>query len=130
MTLHRGIALLTHDRPRLLFRGPELDAGAALRAAIARLRQAMCGLFHHEYYVHSSANRIFLQCVTCGHETPGWRIDVKTRQNRITRARTGLPIEHCGKSDVAALSDTTRGSSRSRARTVDVPASFACSDHA
>jgi hypothetical protein len=71
--------------PRLLFRGPEFDARAALRAAIATLRQAMCGLGSHEYYVHSADNRMFLECVTCGHETPGWRIDVKTRLDRIAR---------------------------------------------
>ena len=85
MTLNRGIALLTHPHPRLLFRGPEFDARAALRAAIATLRQAMCGLGGHEYYVHSADNRMFLECVTCGHETPGWRIDVKTRPDRIAR---------------------------------------------
>jgi hypothetical protein len=83
MTLNRA-TLLTHAHPKLLVRGPEFDAGSALRAAIEKLRQAMCGLGGHEYYVHSAGNRIFLQCVTCGRETQGWRIDVKTRPDRIT----------------------------------------------
>jgi hypothetical protein len=71
MTLNRGIALLTHTHPKLLFRGPEFDARAALRAAIARLRQAMCGFGGHEYYVRSGGNRMFLECATCGRETQG-----------------------------------------------------------
>ena len=84
MTLNRGIGLLTHPYHNVLFRGPEFEARAALRAAIARLRQTICGLSRHEYYVRSADGRIFLQCVTCGRETPGWRIDVKTRPERVT----------------------------------------------
>jgi hypothetical protein len=85
MTLNRGIALLTHPHPRLLFRGPEFDARAALRAATARLRQAMCGLGGHEYYVRLAGHRMFLECVTCGSETQGWRIDVTPRPDMIAR---------------------------------------------
>ena len=85
MTLNRGLALLPHPHSRLLLRGPEFDARAALRAAIARLRQTMCGLGGHEYYVRSADNRMFLECVRCGRETRGWRIDVKTRPLPIRR---------------------------------------------
>jgi len=85
MTLNRGLALWTHRHSWLVFRGPEFDAGAALRSAIVSLRQAMCGLGGHEYYMRSGDHRIFLQCMTCGHETRGWRVDVNTRPNRITR---------------------------------------------
>ena len=102
MTLNRGIALLTHPHPRLLFRGPEFDARAALRAALVSLRQAMCGLSRHEYYVRSTNNRMFLECVRCGRETRGWRIDVKTRPDRVIR-----PAERTAN---RALREVQRGS--------------------
>jgi hypothetical protein len=36
-----------------------------------------------------ASNRIYLHCLACGHETPGWRIDVKTR-HRTLRDRGSL----------------------------------------
>ena len=86
MSLYRGAALLTHVHPKLLFRGPEFDARAALRAAVATLRETLCGIGGHDYSVRSSSNRIFLQCVACGRETPGWRIDVRMAKS----------FDHCG----------------------------------
>ena len=86
MTLNRGMALLPHPHSRLLLRGPEFDALAALRAAIARLRQMICGLGGHEYSVHSADHRMFLECVRCGRETRGWRIDVNGDLQRSTIA--------------------------------------------
>jgi hypothetical protein len=75
MTLNRGTAFVTHAHPKLLFRGPDFDAHNALRTAVARLREAMCGIGGHEYYLRSTSNRIFMRCVVCGRETPGWRIE-------------------------------------------------------
>jgi hypothetical protein len=86
MTLNRGTALLAHAHPKLLFRGSDFDARVALRAAVATVREALCGIRGHEYYERTGNNRIFLQCLTCSRETPGWRIDVKTR-NRTSRDR-------------------------------------------
>lgn len=96
MTLNRGLALWTHGHPTFLFRGPELDAGGALRSAIVSVRRAACGLGGHEYCMRSGNNRIFLQCMTCGHETPGWQIDVNARPNRITRRAQGCESSTAG----------------------------------
>jgi hypothetical protein len=39
------------------------------------LRQLYCALRGHENYLHFEKNRVSLQCIGCGHESPGWTID-------------------------------------------------------
>jgi len=41
---------------------------------IDRLRQAVCGLHGHDTFVQFEQDRMFLRCVSCGHETPGWAL--------------------------------------------------------
>jgi hypothetical protein len=40
----------------------------------ARLRQFYCGLHGHDHLLQFAAERMFLQCVSCGHESPGWEL--------------------------------------------------------
>jgi hypothetical protein len=37
-------------------------------------RQMLCGLHGHDSLLHFERDRMFLRCVSCGHETPGWEI--------------------------------------------------------
>ena len=108
MPLNRRTAMLTHAYPKLLFRGPEFNARSALRTAAARWREATCGIGGHEYYVHSTSNRIFMRCSACGRETPGWRIDARTRPGTIAgRAQKSLPgleDKSCGRPIVTCQS--------------------------
>ncbi len=40
-----------------------------------RMRQALCGLLHgHDTLLQFERDRMFLKCVSCGHESPGWEI--------------------------------------------------------
>jgi hypothetical protein len=39
------------------------------------LRQALCGLRGHDTMLHFEDERMALQCVSCGHETPGWELN-------------------------------------------------------
>jgi hypothetical protein len=39
-----------------------------------------CGMGGHEYFLKTAVNRLFLRCENCGHETPGWVIDVRPRR--------------------------------------------------
>jgi hypothetical protein len=41
---------------------------------LARLRQFYCGLHGHDRLLQFGAERMFLQCVSCGHESPGWEL--------------------------------------------------------
>jgi len=42
---------------------------------IDRLRQMFCGLHGHDTMLHFEQERMFLRCVSCGHETPGWELN-------------------------------------------------------
>jgi hypothetical protein len=39
-----------------------------------RVRQTICGLHGHDSLLQFEQDRIYLKCVSCGHETPGWEI--------------------------------------------------------
>src|SRR4029450_12033613 len=40
-----------------------------------RLRQVVCGLHGHDTMLQFEHERMFLRCVSCGHETPGWDLN-------------------------------------------------------
>ena len=39
------------------------------------LRQTFCGLRGHDTLLHFEDERMSLQCVSCGHESPGWELN-------------------------------------------------------
>jgi hypothetical protein len=39
-----------------------------------RVRQAFCGLHGHDSLLQFEQDRMFLKCVSCGHESHGWEI--------------------------------------------------------
>lgn len=41
------------------------------------LRRLLCALRGHEDYLQFEKNRVYLQCVSCGHESPGWTVDAR-----------------------------------------------------
>jgi hypothetical protein len=41
---------------------------------IDRVRQVLCGLHGHDSLLQFQQDRMFLRCVSCGHETPGWEV--------------------------------------------------------
>lgn len=58
-----------------------------------RLRQFVCQLRGHDPVLQFEPSRLFLRCLSCGHETPGWIQDMKapvvTRDN-VVRFRQRL----------------------------------------
>ena len=42
---------------------------------IDRLRHLVCGLHGHDTLLQFEHGRMFLRCVSCGHETPGWALN-------------------------------------------------------
>jgi hypothetical protein len=43
--------------------------------ALGWVRQALCGLHGHDTLLQFEQERMFLKCVSCGHETPGWELN-------------------------------------------------------
>ena len=39
-----------------------------------RVREAFCGLHGHDSLLQFGTDRLFLKCVSCGHESPGWEL--------------------------------------------------------
>jgi len=46
----------------------------ALERLLKRIQGVMCGLHGHDSVLQYERNRMFLQCTSCGHETPGWEV--------------------------------------------------------
>jgi hypothetical protein len=44
--------------------------------SLARLRQFYCGLHGHDNLLQFRAERMFLECVSCGHASPGWDLNM------------------------------------------------------
>lgn len=42
---------------------------------VDRVKQMWCGLHGHDSLLQFEHDRIFLRCVSCGHETPGWDLN-------------------------------------------------------
>jgi len=61
------------------------------------LRRLYCAFRGHEEYMHFDKNRVYLECVACGHESPGWTVETTSRpvlrfQARPLAARAGALI--------------------------------------
>lgn len=43
------------------------------------VRQTVCGLHGHDALLHVEHDRMYLECSSCGYQTPGWHIDVRLK---------------------------------------------------
>ena len=57
----------------------------------ARTREWICALHGHDNLMQFGPDRLSVRCVTCGHETPGWRMDPP--HYRVRSERTGWSRE-------------------------------------
>ena len=57
---------------------------------VDRLRQMFCGLHGHDTLLQFEQDRMFLRCVSCGHQTPGWELN----EAPPTVTRRGDPRRH------------------------------------
>jgi len=58
-----------------------------------RFRQMLCGLHGHDAMLQFQQDRMFLRCVSCGHETPGWEVKEPTRVAARAEARPVLQTQ-------------------------------------
>lgn len=61
---------------------------------LGRMRQAFCGLHGHDTLLQFEQDRLFLKCLSCGHESPGWELNVTppTVRIRTDEARRALVV--------------------------------------
>jgi hypothetical protein len=51
------------------------EASGLGERVLDRLRQTLCGLHGHDAFLQFEQERMFLKCVSCGHETHGWTLN-------------------------------------------------------
>jgi hypothetical protein len=71
--------VFAHTLPKLILESRHLDLplGHIFAVACAFVRWAVCAAGGHDYRIRRSPGHIRLHCEDCGHETPGWRIDIR-----------------------------------------------------
>lgn len=52
------------------------------------LRRFICAVRGHEDFLQFDKNRVYLRCVECGHESPGWTIETRRPVLRFPSRRT------------------------------------------
>ena len=57
---------------------------------VDRMRQAYCGLHGHDSLLQFERERMFLQCMSCGHVSPGWELN-ETPPTRIEAKTASRP---------------------------------------
>ena len=73
-----------------------MEPTVALSSVLVHVQQAICAMVGHDYLLRWNRGRVFLQCVDCGYEPPGWRIDAKIvhsighdEDSKVVHAREG-----------------------------------------
>ena len=61
-----------HDEPT--FRQQPAAEGFGDRM-MDRVREVFCGWHGHDNLLNFAHDRMFLKCVSCGHESPGWELN-------------------------------------------------------
>jgi hypothetical protein len=51
-----------------------------------RVRQVFCGLHGHDNMLQFAHEHMFLQCTSCGYQTPGWRLNDVQASRAIQKA--------------------------------------------
>ena len=62
-----------HDEAVNVAGAMDHEAGVGARV-LGKVRQVFCGLHGHDNLLQFERDRMYLRCVSCGHETPGWEL--------------------------------------------------------
>ena len=65
-------------------------AGRVFSRLWKHVQFALCSLHGHDPLLHYDQTRIYLRCASCGHETPGWKLDERRPRVRFR----GKPQHH------------------------------------
>ena len=58
------------------------------------LRRFICAVRGHEEYLQFEKNRVYLQCIACGHQSPGWVVEPRRPVLRFSSKRPKTPSEN------------------------------------
>jgi hypothetical protein len=55
------------------------------------LKTLLCALRGHDELLRFEKNRVYLQCMTCGHQSPGWTVEARRPVLRFESRRGKTP---------------------------------------
>jgi len=61
---------------------------------VERVRRLLCGLHGHDNLLQFEPDRIFLKCVSCGHESPGWELADTPPPEPVRGSAKRRPLVH------------------------------------
>ena len=69
-------------------------------AVVARVRRIFCGMHGHDNLLQFERDRMFLRCVSCGHESPGWALTETPPTVTEPLVRRSSPAMQCKSVDL------------------------------
>ena len=57
------------------------------------LKRLICALRGHEDFLRFEKNRVYLQCIECGHESPGWTVEARRPVLRFQARRANTSVD-------------------------------------
>jgi hypothetical protein len=61
-----------------------------LGTTLARIQQIVCGWRGHDSVLQFDQSRMFLECMSCGRQSPGWQLEKVSPHVRVVPVR-GTP---------------------------------------
>jgi hypothetical protein len=61
-----------------------------LGTTMVRVQQIVCGCRGHDCVLRFNQSRVFLECMSCGHQSPGWQLERISPRLRVVPV-TGTP---------------------------------------
>jgi hypothetical protein len=58
------------------------------------LRETMCGIQGHDEFTQYAKTRLYLKCMSCGHESAGWDLTGAPPKSRFKGVRKAGKISH------------------------------------
>ena len=67
------------------------DEGLGM-VVLDRLGQMFCGLHGHDHMLQFEGGRMFLRCLSCGHESPGWDVPKRVPVLKFGKGDRSAPV--------------------------------------
>ena len=65
-------------------------------SVMGRVRQIFCAMHGHDTMLTFEHDRMFLKCVSCGHESPGWELNETPPTISVHGDRRRQPLVSAG----------------------------------
>src|SRR5437773_7448448 len=71
----KNLSVLSPEAAPMSAKTANLQESEGFSGVMDRVRQMFCGLQGHDNMLQFEHEHMYLRCTSCGHQTPGWRLD-------------------------------------------------------